>query len=89
MRATSIVAALCGIPLFLNNLFGTTCACQIRTAVQTEELPSLCRVRQTRKVLDKIRPLITAAQGEITPEEAASKMIEAALAEAAKPPVMS
>ncbi|HTB82702.1 MAG TPA: hypothetical protein VK742_03530 [Candidatus Sulfotelmatobacter sp.] len=83
-----IVAAICGIPLFFNNLFGTTCACQIRTAVQTEELPSLCRLRQTRKVLDKIRPLVATAQGQLSPEEASSKMMEAALAEAAKPPVV-
>jgi len=84
-----IVSVLCGIPLFFNNFFGTTSTCQIRTAVQTEELPSLCRLRQTRKVLEKIRPLIAAAQGQLSPEEASSKMMEAALAEAAKPPVMS
>ena len=37
-------------------------ACEIRTAVQTESLPSLCRVRQTQKVMARIRPLIAAAQ---------------------------
>lgn len=71
---------VCGIPLFFNNLFGTTCACQIRTAVQTEDLPSLCRVRQTRKVLAKVLPLIIAAQGQLTVEEVAVKMREEAQA---------
>ena len=59
----SIFAALFVTPFVMNNLLGATCACQLQTAVQTEELPSLCRVRQTRKVLAKIRPLIAAAQG--------------------------
>jgi len=84
-----IAATICGIPLFFNNLFGTTCACQIRTAVQTEEMPSLCRLPQTRKVFDKIRPLIAAAQGQLSAEEASSKLMDAALAETAKPPVIS
>jgi len=75
-----IVLTIFGIPLLLNNLFGPTCACQIRTAVQTENLPSLRRVRQTRKVLDKIRPLIVAAQGEISSEEVNARMREMLLA---------
>jgi hypothetical protein len=58
----ALAAVIFGIPLFFNNLFGSTCSCQLRTAVQIEELPSLCRVPQTRKVLNKIRPLILAAQ---------------------------
>jgi hypothetical protein len=69
---------VCGIPLLFNNLFGTTCACQVRTAVQTEDLPSLRRVRQTRKVLAKVLPLIIAAQGQLTAEEVSLKMREAA-----------
>jgi hypothetical protein len=65
-----------GIPLLFNNLSGRTCTCQLRTAVQIENLPSLCRVRQTRKVLEKIRPLIAAAQGEISPAEISARMRE-------------
>jgi hypothetical protein len=65
-----------GIPLLFNNIFGTTCACQLRTAVQIENLPSLCRVRQTRRVLDKIRPMIAAAQGELSPDEISARMRE-------------
>jgi hypothetical protein len=55
--------------LLINIALSPTCKTLLRTAVQTEELPSLCRVRQTRKVLEKIRPLIAAAQGgELSPE---------------------
>ena len=73
-----IFAFVLGIPLLLNNLFGPTCACQIRTAVQTEDLPSLRRVRQTRKILRRIEPLIAEAQGQLAPGELAAKMQEAA-----------
>ena len=62
------------VPLVLNNVFGRTCLCQLRTAVQTEDLASLSRIRKTRKVLDKIRPLIAAAQGELTPEEISQRL---------------
>ena len=65
-----------GIPLLLNNLFGRACTCQLRTAVQTEELASLSRVRKARKVLEKIRPLIAAAQGELTAEEISARLRE-------------
>jgi hypothetical protein len=78
-----IVLTILGIPLLLNNLFGPTCACQIRTAVQTENLPSLRRVRQTRKVLDKVRPLIVSVQGEVTSDEVNTRMREMVLAAAA------
>jgi hypothetical protein len=71
-----IVLVPFAILLLVNNLSGATCACQIRTAVQTEELPSLRRVTQTRKVLDKIRPLIAAAQGQLTTGEVSAQMRE-------------
>jgi hypothetical protein len=72
----SIAVLVFGIPLLLNNIFGRTCACQLRTAVQIEDLPSLSRVRQARKVLGKIRPLIIAAQGQLSPEEIAARIQE-------------
>jgi len=72
----SIAIFVFGIPLLLNNLFGRTCVCQLYTAVQIEELPSLCRVRQARNILEKIRPLIAAAQGRLTDEEISARMRE-------------
>jgi len=63
----------------INNLLGTGCICYLRTAVQIESLPALCRVPKTRKVLDKIRPLIAAAQGgELSPEMVATAMQQSA-----------
>lgn len=81
-----IAFVVCGIPLLFNNLFGSTCACQLRTAVQTESLPSLHRMRQVRKILNRIRPLIVAAQGQLTTEEVSAQMQSAAMAARVTPP---
>lgn len=68
---------LLGLPLLVNNLLGTTCACQIRTAVQTERLPSITRLAKARKILNRIRPLIEAAQGQLSGEEVAARLQDA------------
>jgi hypothetical protein len=64
----SIVTVLCVVPLLANLVLGPTCACQIRTAVQTERLPTLKRLRSARKVLATLKPLIAAAQGTLSAE---------------------
>jgi hypothetical protein len=52
-----------------NLILGRTCRCFLRTAVQTEQLPPLDRVRRAQKVFARLRPLIAAAQGgELAPE---------------------
>jgi hypothetical protein len=96
MIAASIVFVLFGIPLLLNNFFGPTCACEIRTAVQTERLPSLARVRKTQRIMNRIRPMIIAAQGQLTADQIAARMRETVLQPAAAmdpsgdiPPVIS
>jgi len=60
--------------LLMNWLSGPACKCFLRTAVQIEELPSLNRVRRARGTLARIRPLIVAVQGELAPDEIASRM---------------
>src|ERR1051326_741686 len=55
--------------LILNLLLGPTCACYIKTAVQTDELPSLKRWKRAQKVFGRMKPLIEAAQGTLTAEE--------------------
>jgi hypothetical protein len=65
--AWAVFTVIFAVPLLINNMLGPTCTCYLRTAVQTEELSSLNRVRRARKVLDRIRPLITAAQGSQPP----------------------
>jgi len=77
-----VLTLIVAFPLLINNLRGPTCACQLRTAVQTEELPSLCRIRKTRKILDRLRPLIAQAQGQLAPEEIPARMQEWAAATA-------
>lgn len=68
-------AAILLVSLLFNNVLGTACVCLLRTAVQIEELPPLCRVRKTKRVLAKIRPLILAAQGgELTAAAVSSRM---------------
>jgi hypothetical protein len=69
-----VFSLLFGVPLLINNLRGPTCTCQLRTAVQTEDLPSLCRLRKVRKILDRLQPLIAQAQGQLAPEEIPARM---------------
>lgn len=60
-----IVTGLLLLLLGLNILGGSSCVCQLKTAVQTEELPALNRVRRARKILKRIRPFIEEAQGPV------------------------
>jgi hypothetical protein len=76
--------------MLVNHLLGTGCACHIRTAVQIERLPSACRVPKTRRVLDKIRPLIVAAQGgELSAEIVSTRMRESVETVATAPPAQT
>lgn len=52
--------------LLLNVALGTSCACYVQTAVQTEKLPTLKRVRSARKFLNRIQPVIASAQEQPT-----------------------
>lgn len=63
-----IMAGLFLLILLINCLLGPTCECHLRTAVQTEKLPSLNRLRYVRKAMDLLGPLIEQAQGILTPE---------------------
>jgi hypothetical protein len=65
----SILAGVCFVPFVVNLIYGPTCTCELRTAVQTEKVPSMSRVRRAHKVLARIRPLIAEAQGQLTAEE--------------------
>jgi hypothetical protein len=76
----SVLAGCTAVFLALNFWRGPTCVCQLITAVHTEELPSLGRLKQARKVIDRLRQPVEAAQGALTPE----MLAEAA---AAPPPI--
>jgi hypothetical protein len=75
-----------GVPLIFNNILGPSCTGYLRTAVQLEELPSLNRIRRADKVLARIRPLIAAAQGEISSEEASARLHELGQSSSSGPP---
>ncbi len=62
--------------LLIDLALGPTCVSQLRTAVQTEELPSLNRVRRAHKALARLRPLIAEVQGQLAPEEIPARMQE-------------
>jgi hypothetical protein len=69
------IVAVFGLLMLINNLKGPGCACHLRTAVQTELLPSLTRLGRVRKVLARIRPLIEEVQGaRLSPEEIAAQL---------------
>ena len=74
--------------LLMNWLRGPTCVCHLRTAVQTEELSPLKRLRTTRKVIERLKPKIQEAQGPLAPELLRPKPpVVAAPSETATPPV--
>jgi len=75
-----VCATILSIFLFffvLNFILGMGCACDIRTAVQIQRLPSVRRVPNAKYVLETIRPLIAAAQGgELSAEAVTARMRE-------------
>ena len=83
----AILGGVSAIPFFMNLIYGPTCICELRTAVQTENVPSLSRVRRARKVLDRIRPLIAEAQGQLTAEEVAQRFQERVAPPGSEPPI--
>jgi hypothetical protein len=61
------LAAIFGILVLVDLLLGPSSKCYVRTAVQTEQLASLARVRRAQQVLATLRPLINSVQGELPP----------------------
>jgi hypothetical protein len=66
-----ILAGIFGLLFLIDVIAGPTSSCSLRTAVQTEDLPSMNRLRRARRVLNRVRPFIIEAQGQLTPEELA------------------
>jgi hypothetical protein len=80
-------AAFFGALALVNTLKGPGCTCDLRTAVQTERLPSLNRLGRARRVLNLLRPLIEEAQGRLSAEEIATQLASPAAADV--PPVIA
>lgn len=66
---------LIGLIALIHLARGPTSVGHLQTAIQTIELPSLGRVRRARKVLARLVPLVEAAQGALTGEEAQARVI--------------
>jgi hypothetical protein len=79
-----VIGLPCAVLFVFNLALGPMSVCHLRTAVQVEELPSLNRIRRARKVLDHLRPLIAAAQGQLAPEEIPARMQELASQQSAR-----
>jgi len=79
------LAGLSALGLLLQLASGPTCSCQLRTAVQTEELGALNRVPRAQRILRRLRPLIAAAQGELASEEVAARLAQVPSASAPAP----
>ena len=61
------LAAILALCLLFDLLAGPTSKCYLRTAVQTEMLVSVTRLRRARTVFDTLWPLIISAQTELKP----------------------
>ncbi|HEY4249521.1 MAG TPA: hypothetical protein VGM64_22045 [Lacunisphaera sp.] len=68
-------------PFFVwNYLLGTGCRVVMITAVQQERVASLCRLPKTRRVITELKPLIEAAQVELTMPPLEESVVEASAA---------
>lgn len=65
--ALTAVGLSCAAGLGFSLLTGPGCRCLIRTAVQTERLPSLRKYRRALRTLEQLRPLIEQAQSRLGP----------------------
>src|SRR5262245_35519642 len=85
-----IVAAVpLATALLLHLLYGPSCVCHVRTAVETTELTALRRVRAASKTLARLRALVEDAQGTMTTDEIvrAADATAGVTSEVAPPPV--
>lgn len=77
-----------GIAFIVNLILGPMSTCHIRTAVQTERIPALSRLRSTQKFIARIEPFIVAAQGELPPETLSALASPPAASVLEAPPVL-
>ncbi len=71
-----VLATPFAVGLLANLIMGPSCACHIRTAVQTERVPAISRLRTAREFLASVEPLIVARQGELAAPEVAAPLAE-------------
>ncbi len=79
-----VMGGLVAIVFVQQLLYGTNTECHLITAVQTEKLPSLYRLRWVKKFLERLTPLIAEAQGTVTTEEIQDGTIQVPASAAAR-----
>lgn len=72
-----VMAGIFLVAMIVNLLLGPTCACYLHTAVQTERLASVSRVRRARRLLARLKLLVESAQGQLGPEQLSARLTEA------------
>ncbi|OQY02850.1 MAG: hypothetical protein B6I22_12800 [Desulfobacteraceae bacterium 4572_123] len=71
------MAGLMAIFLMINWLRGPTCVSHLQTAVQTEKLYSLYRLKTAKKVMNRLRLIIEHEQGKLAREDIIEKGVKA------------
>ena len=71
------MAGLMAIFFVINWLRGPTCVSHLQTAVQTEKLHSLFRLRNAKKIMNRLRLLVEQAQGKLAREDIRGKGVKA------------
>jgi hypothetical protein len=61
-RGTFVVTGLVLLGYLIHKLLGPMCSCHLITAVSSDKLPSLTRVRSAAKALRMIQPLVEQSQ---------------------------
>lgn len=77
MGAAIVMSSIAGFLmtcLVIHLVLGPTCVCHIRTAVQTEKLPTLRRIKAARKTINRIKPFIVETQGQVSAEQLMERM---------------
>lgn len=82
------ILGICLVGLAINTALGPTCVSHIRTAVQSERLPSLRRLRKTMLIVNRLQPLIATAQSTWPQPPASSASPSAAPEVEGNPPVI-
>jgi hypothetical protein len=71
------IAVLMAIFLVINWLRGPSCVSHLQTAVQTEKLHSLYRLKTAKKVMNRLRLLVEKTQGRLAREDIREKEVKA------------
>lgn len=65
----AVASGMMSLFLLINFFKGPTCDTKLLTAVQTEKLPSLSRLKTACRVMDRLKPYIQLAQGTLKQED--------------------